>query len=109
VNLDFDDVKFRKVVESESKLSAKYGKRQADRIKMRLAAIRATERVTDLLPLPGRWHELSADRHGHFSADLVHPYRLIIRPAPPVPHREDGGVDWAKVVHVFVVGIDDPH
>jgi plasmid maintenance system killer protein len=109
MDLDFNDAKLKKLAESRSRLTAKYGQRQADRITERLAALRAAERATDLLPLPGRWHELSADYQGHYSADLVHPYRLLVRPAPPVPRRSDGGVDWYLVTQAIVVGIEDTH
>ena len=44
------------------------------------------------------------------SANLDHPYRLIFRPAEePVPVKEDGGLDWARVTAVVIIGIEDTH
>ena len=57
----------------------------------------------------GRCHELTGDRRGQLSLDLVHPQRLIIEPAEPVPRTQDGGLDWAAVTRVVVVEIADTH
>lgn len=110
MHVTFDDAKLERLFESESKLRRKYGPQQADKLTNRLAQLRAVGCAADLLPpLPGRWHELSSNWAEHWSGDLVHPERLLIRPAEPVPRKDDGGVDWTAVTAVIVVGIHDTH
>lgn len=60
--------------------------------------------------MPGRWHELIADRRGQLSGDLKHPLRFILRPAfPDAVKKDDGGVNWDKVTEVVVEEIVDTH
>lgn len=110
MDVTFDDVKLERLVASAGQLRRKYGDKQATRIQTRVTALRAATCVDDLRPpLPGRWHELTANWTEHWSGDLDHPYRLIVRPVEPVPRKDDGGVDWTAVTSVAVVGIVDTH
>jgi proteic killer suppression protein len=53
---------------------------------------------------------LSGDRGGQLSVDLEHPYRLLFIPAnDPIPVKQDGGLDWAKVTEIEIVEIVDTH
>ena len=49
------------------------------------------------------------DRRGQISVDLDHPYRLLFEADDPVPTREDGGLDWNRVVAIVVLGVEDTH
>lgn len=106
----FEDRRLQKLVSSGARLQAKYGQQMASRIKQRLAELEAVDNVADLHSLPGRWHELSANRAGQYSGDLEHPRRLIIEPADqPPPQQRSGGIDWSLVTEVVVVEITDTH
>lgn len=87
-----------------------WGDRQAKVLRRRLDQLRAAEDLSVMRNLPGRCHELTADRAGQLSLDLVHPMRLIIEPAEePRPNKEDGGLDWSRVESIRVLGIEDTH
>ena len=60
---------------------------------------------------PGRCHELTGGkRAGQLSVDLDHPYRLIFLPDhEQVPRLEDGGLDWARVTAIKILGVEDTH
>lgn len=75
---------------------------RAKLIRRRLDDLRAAPNLEVMRNLPGRCHELKADRQGQLSIDLDGPYRLIFRPAhDPAPRKADGGLDWTKVTAVF--------
>jgi len=109
MEVEFDDPKLQRVAEQSNKLDRAFGTIGAKRIRSRLAELRAVGNVTELKPLPGKWHALDADRSGQWAGDAGHPRRIIIRPTPPVPKRTDGGIDWASVRSVTVVEIVDYH
>lgn len=105
----FDDAKLQRLVEDSQALHRKHGGSRARKIGVRLAALHAAESMADLRALPGRWHQLVADRAEHWAASLDGPYRLIIRPSEPVPRLNNGGIDWSSVTRVTVVSIEDYH
>ena len=90
-------------------LSRRYGHIGARRIRTRLSQLEAADSLADLRSLPGRWHELTGDRAGHLAADLHQPFRMIVRPAEPVPRTDDGGLDWGHVTVVIITEIADYH
>jgi hypothetical protein len=54
--------------------------------------------------------EIKGDRKGQFSVDVRHPFRLIFEPAhDPVPTKDDGGLDPAKVTRIRVLSVEDYH
>ena len=88
----------------------RWGARQADKLRQRLDDLLAAPTLETMRGLPGRCHELSADRAGQLSVDLVHPYRLIFEPAEDQrPERSDGGLDWSGVRTIRVIGVEDTH
>lgn len=109
MNVSFGSSKFAREVNDRKLLVRTYGDRRAKLIGRRLDDLRAAASLADLRNLPGRYHELHGDRKGQISADLDHPYRLLFRPAEPVPVREDGGLDWNRVESVVILGVEDTH
>lgn len=106
----FEDAKLQKVCNSHREMVRKLGKEQADRLKVRLADLEGVDNAAELITLPGRWHQLSANRTGQMSGDLKHPQRLIIEPLEPDDVRsDDGGIDWEAVTDVVVIEIADTH
>ena len=111
MDIIISDRKLSKVCNQQSKLVKRYGSRQAKLIRRRLDELRAAENLAIMHCLPqARCHELTGNRAGQLSVDLVHPERLIFIPAHnPVPSKPDGGLDWSRVTAIEVLGIADTH
>ena len=81
-----------------------------DEIAACLDILKAVDNLQELLNLPDvfnrRCHELHKNLKDTFSMDLVHPYRLLFRPADPIPRRNDNGVNY---IQVRIVTIRDLH
>ena len=95
--------------------STRHGNREwgpdgAARLRRRLDDLRAADNLEVMRVLPGRCHELKGRSAGVLSLDLKHPYRLLFEPADePVPRKPDGGLDWAEVFTVRILGVEDTH
>jgi plasmid maintenance system killer protein len=109
VEVSFDDSRLKSLCESDKELRKACGVVRAKKIQQRLAALRAAETLADMRTLPGRCHELKADRAGQLSLDLDHPYRLLFTPAVDTPPGPGGGLDWAAVTAVVVLSVTDTH
>lgn len=91
-----------------------HGALRAKKIRIRMAELRAADCLRDFWPPkspPGRCHELTeGKRGGQLSVDLDYPYRLIFTPDhDPIPMRTEGGLDWARVTSIKIIGIEDTH
>lgn len=104
----FADRVMARAAESERKLRQKYGKERADKISQRLAQMRSVDSLAELMPLPGKWHQLTGDRYGQFATALDGPYRLIFEPDKP-ELDDDGEIDLATVCNVVILEIVDYH
>lgn len=110
MDVTFERAKEAKLCNSASKLRGEYGPRMAALIQERLASLVAAENLAAMKQLPGRCHELSSDLKGCLAIDLVHPMRLVFKPANvPIPTHSDGSLNWEKVTHVQVWRIGDYH
>lgn len=111
MDIIFNSGKQEKLFNNHKSLIREYGEQQAQRIRRRLDEIRAAETLADLRTLPqARCHELTGNRAGQLSVDVVHPYRLIFVPAhDPIPLKADGGLDWTRVTAVQIIGVEDTH
>lgn len=88
----------------------RFGQKQATLVQRRLDEMYAAATLAELRTLPQvRCHELTGDRKGQLSVDLLHPYRLLFRVEGERPRKPDGGLDWQKVTAVHVVGIENTH
>jgi plasmid maintenance system killer protein len=106
----FASERFAKVMDSNQELAKKFGAEMAKRIRRRLDDLSAAESLETMRNLPGRCHELEAERKGQLAVDLVHPQRLILEPYPqPPPVKPDGGLDWTQVTAVTVLEVVDYH
>ena len=52
-----------------------------------------------------RCHLLHNDKQGKHSLVARGPYRVLFEPKPPVPLKDDGGIDTEKVVSVVVTDL----
>ncbi len=110
MDIDFDDSRFEKQCNNHRLLVRKHGQERANKIRQRLDDLHAASVLEDMRKLPGRCHELHGSRASQFSLDLDHPHRLIFEAAHnPVPHKEDGGIDWTEVTAIRIIGVIDTH
>lgn len=111
MDIQFDSRQLEKDFNDLKRLKRKYGEENARRIRRRLDEIRAADRLEDLRALQQcRCHELTGDRKGQLSVDVLQPYRLIFVPAhDPIPRKESGGLDWANVTAILILEIADTH
>ncbi|MFH1745485.1 MAG: killer suppression protein [Planctomycetota bacterium] len=89
----------------------KWGVELARRLQQRLMELKAAETLADISHLPpARCHELTGDRVGQFSVDLIHPYRLLFTPDhDSTPRKPDGGVERSEVTKILVLEVCDTH
>src|SRR4030042_5810483 len=92
-------------------LKRRWGEEQANLIARRLDQLRAADNLEVLRTLPQlKAHELKGNRVGQISLDVKQPYRLLIVPGhEETPRKEDGGLDWQKIIKVKVLGVEDIH
>jgi proteic killer suppression protein len=110
MNILFKTSKLLKTCTDDRLRQKEQGQVRAKKIKLRLDDMHAASVLEELRYLPGRCHELTGDRKGELAVDLDHPFRLIFRIAnDPVPHKEDGGLDWNKVTAIEIQEIVDYH
>lgn len=106
----FRSEKERKLFNDDAALQKKWGQDMAGRIRHRLDDLRASPSLDSAKNLPGRLHELTADRAGQLSIDLKHPQRLLFEAADdPLPSKADGGLDWTQVRTIRVIEVGDTH
>lgn len=79
-------------------------------LKRRLAMLAAATTLSEMRNLPGRCHQLGADRAGEFALDLWGPSRLIFEPDhDPCPRLADGGIDQDNVTRIRILEVVDYH
>lgn len=107
----FKTSKLEKVCNNENLMRKRFGTNRAKLLKRRLTELAAASTLEDLRNLPrARCHELKGNLKGCLSVDLDHPYRLVFEPAHnPVPEKPDGGLDWARVTEIRIIGLEDTH
>lgn len=104
----YKDKKIRELCEKQAVAEKKLGAASARKLKVRLVALEAAARVTDLVA--GNPHPLKGDRLGQFALDLAGGWRLVFAPAhDPCPTRSDGGIEWSQVTIVSIEYIGDYH
>jgi proteic killer suppression protein len=110
MKLFYASQKLQRTLDRKADCVRTYGAERAKIIIRRLGQIRAAPTMAELLLYPGRFHLLTANLAGHFSASISANYRLILRPHPaPAPTTSDGGLDTARVTECLVTEIGDYH
>lgn len=110
MEVTFATTKLAKLCSSWDRMVRELGPDMARRLGARLHEMEAAASLAELRTLPQvRVHQLTGDRDEQVSLDLVHPRRLINRPADPVPRTPDGGLDWNAIASVVVLEIADTH
>ena len=99
-----------KLLNSEREMSKEYGLRMSKVLANRLAVLgRAPNLAAVPTSKPERRHALKGQRASQQAVDLVHPYRLVFRPADPLPKRPDGGLDEERVTAIVIMEVVDYH
>ena len=97
----YKDKKIRELCEKQAVAEKKLGAASARKLKVRLVALEAAARVTDLVA--GNPHPLKGDRLGQFALDLAGGWRLVFAPAhDPRPTRPHGGIEWSQLTIVII-------
>jgi len=79
-------------------------------LQRRLASLAAAPTLADMDGVPGRCHQLHADRDGMFAVTLWGGYRLVFEPDhDPVPRIFDGGIDRTKVTGILIKEVVNYH
>lgn len=107
----FKTRQLQKICSLRSAAQKKLGAKGGRKLQARMADLQAAETLSDISRLPpARCHELTGNRKGQLSLDLEHPYRLLFVAAnDPVPQKDGGALDWAKVTEIEIIGIVDTH
>lgn len=101
----FVDERLRKECSDFGLLQKRYGHVCAKRISERIRELACAKTLQDMRSAPGRCHELHAGEAGHLSLELNHHLCMIIGPSPEEPQKAEGGLDWAQVRAVEVIGL----
>lgn len=108
MKIGYKNKKLRELCEKQAVAQKKLGTACAKKLMLRLQALEAAERVTDLVA--GNPHPLTGNRAGEFALDLSGGWRLTFVPAhDPCPTKPDGGIDWSQVTIVTIEFIGDYH
>ncbi len=88
----------------------KLGSKRAEIFQRRLDDLASADSFADLEFLPGRFHQLKANRKDQWSCDLDHPYRLIFMPGDtPIPKNEAGAQILMAIISAEIIEIEDTH
>lgn len=113
MEIRFASAKLRKQLNEQREMRRAFGEKRSKRLRVVLAALHAAPHLGVFAPPyspPHRCHELTGNRKGTLSLDLDGPYRLLLRPGhDPLPPRPEGGLDWAAVTVIEILGIEDAH
>lgn len=110
MDITFSNTRIQKLCSSHRDLQSLLGAGGARKAAAHLASLRAANSLDDFRGLPGRCHELKADRAGELALSLPDGKSLIFEPAAnPAPTKPDGGVDWRGVQAIRILEITDYH
>lgn len=108
MKIQYGDKRLRDICEKRAVADKRLGAVCAGKLRVRLTALDAATRVTDLVA--GNPHPLKGDRAGQFALDLAGGWRLVFAPAnEPCPTHEDGNINWSQVTIVNIEYIGDYH
>lgn len=108
LELAFATKSLRQLCENEARAKRDLGGTVAEKLKRRLADLRAAECVKDLIA--GRPHEVEGATHRHFAVSLCEGARIVFcANHNTIPLEKSGGVDWSKVSRVKILEVTNSH
>jgi proteic killer suppression protein len=76
----------------------------------RIKDLEAAETLALMSAYPGGCHPLKGTRRGQYALRLWGGLRLVIVPAhDPLPLKDDGGLDLARVIAIEISSVEDYH
>lgn len=110
MEIAFRDAELQRRCSERRETERAWGAERAKQIRRRLDDLRAAPNLGTMRGLPGKCHELTADRRGQLALSVGANYRLLFEPAhEPIPRKADGGLDWVKVTAIRILGVEDYH
>ena len=85
--------------------------RISHKLSLRLQQLTYADNLAVLRTIPAMGcHELVGDRKGEFAVHVSNNYRLIFEPSnDQIPKKNDGGIEWAEVTAIQIIGVEDYH
>lgn len=81
MNIEYKTQKIKKECEDPRKAQKQYGKKIATKLTQRVGELTAATSLLDIQYIPSaRLHRLKGIRSDEYAVDLVHPFRLVIKP-----------------------------
>jgi hypothetical protein len=106
IQLAFESKALRTICEDAEQTRRELGPIAADVLKRRLADLRSCTSIRDLLA----GHPRIAADGNLMVVDLADEYKLILQANHPKnPLKEDGNVDWTRVVRIKILAIGRDH
>jgi len=103
----FENEKFKRLVNQESKLIQKFGKRTANQIYRKIDILDSAERLSDVSYMPPtRLHMLSGTLAGYFAIDVTKQLRLIFR---GMNHKDEVVMRKEEITHILIREVVDYH
>ena len=103
MDFEFEKKRHREEYQDSRLLLRNYGQAARD-IKKCFDVLSAAKSLGELLVNRIRGcHALAGDLFEMFAMNTKQPYRMIFKPKPPAPRKDDGGIDVDKVADVVIV------
>jgi toxin HigB-1 len=110
MNITFKNNKLRALCNDEKKLYAEFGKKVADKIKIRLAFLESAANLNDVPGSPPyNRHKLQGKRSGQFAIDIdgrKDANRIVFE---PVFTNGEAEADLKKIVAINIIEVGDYH
>lgn len=108
MELAFAKKSLRQLCENQAEAKRNLGIGMADKLRRRMADLRAATCVKDLVA--GRPSEFEDARRQQFSVDLCEGSRIVFcANHNTIPLLKSGGVDWSRVSRVKILRIESGH
>jgi proteic killer suppression protein len=108
LEISFADKLLRQLCENEAIAKRKLGTKVAEKLKRRLADLRAATCIKDLATV--RPYELEGIHQKQIALDLCDDYRIVLcANHNSVPLLDSGAIDWSMVNRVKILRIEGTH
>ena len=111
MNIWFRTTRLKKLCDSETAMTRKWGKPNVKKIGQRLFELQACGNLAAMSTFPAaHCHPLTGDRAGQFAVSLHSTWRLVfVSDHDPIPRTPDGGLDLSRVTAITITEVEDYH
>lgn len=107
MDLRFKTKKLKKQCEEPIEAQKEYGLRIGNKLTQRVSELQSAYTLSDLARIPAaRLHKLEGRRNDEYAIDLIHPFRLIIK---PILEEDDNINDLTSIKIVRIEEVTDYH